>query len=133
MTILAKFFALVGVFFIDSVKPLDFRIWALIKKLKKSTIEVYSDIDDNSVVRMPEQDYLGSVIQGDALFLLHGEAMDLLEELKHNPGSYVFYKAYSVAKSLDNLLDHYISVCNLHGIKLDFRIECSVYDYDEPF
>ncbi|MFT6407676.1 MAG: hypothetical protein ACJAQ6_001089 [Arenicella sp.] len=101
-------------------------------KMKKSTIEVYSDIVNNSVVRMPERDYLGSVIQGDALFLLHGEAMDLLEELKHNPGSYAFYKAYSVAKSLEGRLDHYIDVCNQHDVKLDFRIECSVYDYDEP-
>ena len=81
---------------------------------------------------MPERRYLGSVIQGDALFLLHGEAMDMLEELKHNPGSYVFYKAHSIAKSLEDRLAHYIDVCTENNIKLDFRIECSVYDYDEP-
>jgi hypothetical protein len=100
--------------------------------MKKSTIEVYSDADNNGVVRMPKRHYLGSVIQGDALFLLHGDAMDLLEELKHNPGSYAFYKAYSVAKSLEDRLNHYIDVCGQGGISLDFRIECSVYDYDEP-
>jgi hypothetical protein len=100
--------------------------------MKKSTIEIFSDDDNNSVVRMPESDYLGSVIQGDSLFLLHGDAMDLLEELKHNPGSYAFYKAYSVAKSLEARLNHFIDVCHQHDISLDFRIECSVYDYDEP-
>jgi hypothetical protein len=83
------------------------------------------------VVRISEQDYFGSMIQDVALFLLHGEAMDLLEELKHNPGSYVFYKSHSVAKSLEGRLDHYIDLSNLPGIKLDFRIEYSVYDYDE--
>jgi hypothetical protein len=100
--------------------------------MKKPNVEVYSDEDNNGVVRMPNRNYLGSVIQGDALFLLHGDAMDLLEELKHNPGSYAFYKAYSVAKSLEDRLNHYIDVCSQNDVKLDFRIECSVYDYDEP-
>ncbi len=100
--------------------------------MKKSSVEVYSEADNNGVVRMPERNYLGSVIQGDALFLLHGDAMDLLEELKHNPGSYAFYKAYSIAKSLEDRLNHYIDVCGQNDVKLDFRIECSVYDYDEP-
>ena len=95
-------------------------------------IEVFSELIDNGVVRMPEQRYLGSVIQGDALFLLHGEAMDILEELKHNPGSYVFYKAYRVAKSLEDRLNQYINVCKENHVRIDFRIECSVYDYDEP-
>lgn len=100
--------------------------------MKKIDIEVFSDADNNGVVRMPERNYLGSVIQGDALFLLHGEAMDILEELKHNPGSYGFYKAYSVAKSLEDRLNHFIDVCKENDIKLNFRVECSVYDYDEP-
>ena len=100
--------------------------------MKKTDIDVFSNAENNGVVRMPERNYLGSVIQGDSLFLLHGEAMDILEELKHNPGSYAFYKAYSVAKSLEDRLKHYIDVCAESGVKLDFRIECSVYDYDEP-
>jgi len=52
--------------------------------MKKIDIEVFSGAVNNSVIRMPERRYLGSVIQGDTLFLLHGEAMDILEELKHN-------------------------------------------------
>jgi hypothetical protein len=100
--------------------------------MKKMDIEVFSEVVDNGVVRMPEQSYLGSVIQGDALFLLHGDAMDILEELKHNPGSYVFYKAYAVAKALEDRLTEYIEVCNKNHVTIDFRVECSVYDYDEP-
>jgi len=100
--------------------------------MKKTNIEIFSDLANNGVVRMPERNYLGSVIQGDALFLLHGDTMDILEELKHNPGSYAFYKAYSIAKSLEDRLNHYIDVCKENDVKLDFRIECSVYDYDEP-
>ena len=98
----------------------------------KTDIEVFSNADNNGVVRMPERNYLGSVIQGDSLFLLHGDAMDILEALKHNPSSYVFYKAYSVAKSLEDRLNHYIDTCTENDVKLNFRVECSVYDYDEP-
>jgi len=100
--------------------------------MKKTTIDVYSNARDNGVVRMPDRQYIGSVVQGDSLFLLHGEAMDIIEELKHNPGSYAYYKAYSIAKNLEQRLDHYISVCKSNQVKLDFNIEFSVLDYDEP-
>lgn len=95
-------------------------------------VEIFSDERNNAVVRLPETRYLGSVIQGDSLFLLHADAMDILEELKHNTGSYVFYKAYEVAKNLELRLQHYITTCNKHEIELNFRIEVSVFDYDEP-
>lgn len=100
--------------------------------MKIKSVEVYSEKDNNSVVRMPGRNYLGSVIQGDVLFLMHGEAMDILEECKHNPGSYAYYKAYSIAKSLEERLTHYIDVCTEHGQKLSFAIELSFEDYDEP-
>jgi len=100
--------------------------------MKKTPVDVYSNASNNGVVRMPDRQYLGSVIQGDSLFLLHGEAMDILEELKHNPGSYGYFKAYSIAKSLEQRLEHYIEVCRANSVKLEFDIECSVLDYDEP-
>lgn len=100
--------------------------------MSKILVDVFSDERNNAVVHLPETQYLGSVIQGDSLFLLHGDAMDILEELKHNPGSYGFFKAYSLAKSLEQRLQHYIATCNKHGVELNFRIELSVFDYDEP-
>lgn len=100
--------------------------------MAKVLVDVFSDESDNAVVHLPDTHYLGSVIQGDSLFLLHADAMDILEELKHNPGSYGFYKAYSVAKSLELRLEHYIATCKEHGVALNFRIEISIFDYDEP-
>ena len=100
--------------------------------MKKTTIDVYSNARDNGVVAMPDRQYLGSVIQGDSLFLLHAEAMDILEELKHNPGSYAYSKAYSIAKNLEQRLEHYIEICEANQVKSNFDIECSVLDYDEP-
>lgn len=94
-------------------------------------VEVFSEVVNNAVVRMPDRTYLGSVIQGDALFLLHAEAMDLVEELKHNPGNDAFLTAFSLAKSLEQRLLHYIDVCDEHGIQLSFDIISSVEDYQD--
>ena len=94
-------------------------------------IEIFSELVDNAVIRMPNRNVLGSVVQGDTLFLLHAEIMDVLEELKHNPGSDLFYRVYRLAKSLEDRLEHYMDVCEENGIELSFAIEYSVKDYEE--
>lgn len=99
--------------------------------MKKQAIELYSTSSDKGVVRMPGSHYLGSVVQGDSLFLLHGEAIDMIEDLKHNPGSDAFYRAFRMAQDLEARLEHYISVCRDHDIELNFDIVCSVEDYRE--
>jgi len=100
--------------------------------MKIKEIEIYSEQTDHAVVRLQDRNFLGSVIQGDVLFLMHGEAIDILEESKHNPGSYAYYKAYSIARSLEQRLVHYIEICEQHRLELNFSIEVSVDDYDEP-
>lgn len=100
--------------------------------MTKLLIEVFSQASNNAVLKLPDTQYLGSVIEGDALYLLHADAMDILEELKHNPGSYAYYKAYNVAKSLEHRLEYYIDTCRQHAIDLNFVIEVSINDYDEP-
>lgn len=99
--------------------------------MEKKDIEIFSEESDKGVVRMPGRKYLGSVMQGDSLFLLHAEAMDIVEGLKYNPGNEMFYAAYSLAKNLEDRLEHYIGVCEQHGIELGLRIESSVEDYVE--
>ena len=97
--------------------------------MQRKDIEIYSEERDNSIVRMPGRRYLGSVMQGDSLFLLHAEAMDILESLKYNPGNEMFYAAYSIAKNLEDRLTHYIRVCNENDLELGLRFESSVEDY----
>jgi len=97
--------------------------------MERKDIEIYSEESDNGVVRMPGRRYLGSVMQGDSLFLLHAEAMDIVESLKYNPGNETFFAAYSIAKNLEDRLNHYIQVCEENGIDLGLRIEVSVEDY----
>lgn len=97
--------------------------------MKQEQIEIYSDLVDKAVVRLPQRNTLGSVMQGDTLFLLHADLMDILESHKHEPHSELFYRIYLLAKGLEERLDHYITVCKEHGVKLHFSIEFSVQDY----
>jgi len=94
-------------------------------------VEVFSESKVGAVVRMPDRENMGSVMPIDSLFLLHGQAMDVLEELKHNPGSDVFYAAYNLAAELEERLEQYISVCRAGNIRVGFRIELSVQDYSD--
>lgn len=94
-------------------------------------IELYSELVDNAAIRMPGRKILGSVIQGDTLFLLHAELMDVLEEHKHAPGSDLFYRIFRLAKGLENRLEHYIQICKDNNIELPFAIECSTQDYED--
>ncbi len=92
-------------------------------------IEIYSEVVDNAVVRMPERKVLGSVIQGDSLFFLHADLMDILESHKHEPDTELFYRIFNIAKGIEERLEHYIDTCNENDIELNFEMEFSVEDY----
>ena len=99
--------------------------------MKKTDIEIYSDLVDNGVVRMPDRKMLGSVIQGDSLFLLHADLIDILESHKHEPHSELFYRIFNLAQSLENRLQHFLDTCRAHDIDVNFDIEFSVEDYKD--
>jgi len=94
-------------------------------------VSVFSERDNNAVIKLPECDYMGSVVPADMLFLMHGEVMDIIEELKHTPGSDVFYSVFSLAKGIEERLEHYIAVCKEHELEPGFSIDLSVQDYQD--
>jgi len=100
------------------------------RAMETKSIEVYSELNNSSVVRMPERQYPGVVIQGDSLFSLFSDSIDLLEELKEKPDSEAFHAAYSVAERLEGHLRHYIEVCEKHGIKWAFNRKKSVLEFE---
>jgi len=101
------------------------------RKMEIKKVTVFSEVDNNVVIKLPEWDYMGSVVPIDMLFLMHGEVMDIVEELKYNPGSDVFYSAFSLAKSIEKRLEHYIEMCEEHNLEPEFSIELSVLDYQD--
>ena len=97
--------------------------------MENKQVEVYSDLVDNSVLRMPGRRMLGSLIQGDTLFLLHADLMDILESHKHEPETELFYQIFQIAQSIENRLCHFTDICKNHNINLNFEMEFSVEDY----
>lgn len=99
--------------------------------MEEKSIEIYSELVDNAVVRMPERRVLGSVMQGDTLFLMHADLMDILESHKHDPDTELFYRIFQIAQSIEQRLNHYIQVCRKHDIAISFEQEFSVEDYKD--
>ena len=99
--------------------------------MKEKKIEIYSELVDNAVVRMPDRRVLGSVMQGDTLFLMHADLMDILESHKHDPDTELFYRIFQIAQSVEQRLLHYIEVCDENDIELSFDMEFSVEDYKD--
>lgn len=99
--------------------------------MKIQEVSIFSERENNAVVKLSGCDYLGTVVPADVLFLMHGEVMDIIEELKYNPGSDVFYSAFSLAKGIEERLRHYIDVCKEHDLEPGFSIDLSVQDYQD--
>ena len=99
--------------------------------MEEKKIEIYSELVDNAVVRMPDRRVLGSVMQGDTLFLMHADLMDILESHKHDPDTELFYRIFQIAQSVEQRLLHYIEVCAENDIELSFDMEFSVEDYKD--
>jgi len=78
---------------------------------------------------MPNREYPGAVVQGDSLYSLFSDALDIVEELKADPDSEAFHAAFSFTERLEDRLRHYIEVCEAHGIKWDFDVSRSTTDF----
>jgi len=97
--------------------------------MKTKEIEIYSELSNHGIVRMPGREYPGAVVQGDSLFSLFSDALDIVEELKDNSESDAFHAAFSVAERLEDRLRHYIEVCESNGIEWNFNVSRSTQDY----
>lgn len=96
---------------------------------ESESAKVLSSQSNVAVVQLPSRRYPGSVIQGDSLFSLLSDTLDVLDALKGQPDSEAFHTALSVAVRLEERLAHYISICEANGIESALRSERSTKDY----
>ena len=97
--------------------------------MKTEPIDIYSEQSNFGVVRMPRREFPGAVIQGDSLYSLFSDAVDVVETLQSSPDSEAFHAAFSVAERLEERLRNYIEVCEAHGIEWKFDVSPSTADY----
>ena len=88
--------------------------------MKVEELEVYSHECNSSIVRMPERNYPGVVIQGDSLSILFHNALNLVKQLEGTVDEEVFLSALELAESLEAHLDNYINTLNQNDIELPF-------------
>lgn len=89
--------------------------------MKTEKIEVYSHECNSCIVRMPERNFPGVVIQGDSLSVLFHGALELLKDLEGKVDEETFLGALTLAESLEGHLDNYIATLQAHGRELPFN------------
>lgn len=74
-------------------------------------IEVFSDDTNASVVRMPNRQYPGLVVQGDKLIYLNGKAMGLADEAGKSGNDRLRLLAGNLQYEIGELLAIYSAAC----------------------
>ena len=88
--------------------------------MKIKELEVYSHESNSCIVRMPERNFPGVVIQGDSLSILFDNALNLVKQLEGKENEEAFLSALELAESLEAHLDNYIDILGQNNIQLPF-------------
>ena len=88
--------------------------------MKKEEIEVYSHATNSCVVRMPERNFPGVVIQGDTLSTIYTRLLDLLENTEGKVEEDTFLGILELAEDIEAHLMNYKNTLIEHEIELPF-------------
>ena len=89
--------------------------------MKKVEVEIYSDESNYAVMRHPERNFPGSLIQGDSLFTLcnlTNKINSLMENKNYNEAQ---EELEELSELLKERLNDYKSVLKKHNIELPFE------------
>lgn len=88
--------------------------------MKKEKVEIYSDTSNFAVLRHPNREFPGSLIQGDSLSILLQNLKEAKEELIIGDSNEASEILSDVIENLTYRLSHYIKVLKEHNIELPF-------------
>ena len=88
--------------------------------MKKELIEIYSDTSNFAVMRHPDREFPGSLIQGDSLYILILEIKEAKEELENGNFGDATDIITNVIESLECRLEHYKKTLLENGKELPF-------------
>jgi hypothetical protein len=86
--------------------------------MRTESVEILSDKTNAAVMRHPDREFPGVLIQGDSLSALCGQADRICAEIGR--GSPAFAEANALRNTLWSYLDHYKATLGEHGIVLPF-------------
>jgi hypothetical protein len=86
--------------------------------MRTETVEVYSDITNVAIIRLPGRQFPGMLIQGDALHNLSSMAADALAGAE--PQSDHWHDIKELADQLQSRVSYYAQILREHGMELPF-------------
>ena len=87
--------------------------------METKTVEVYSEVTNRAVVRVPSREFPGALVQGDSLYVLFYRAMTVVADLDGGDED-AFLEALALAEQLESYLLHYEAVLNEHEIQIPY-------------
>lgn len=88
--------------------------------MERQELEVFSDVSNYAVVRMPGRNYPGCVVQGDSLCLLLHRVQKLQSLAKSCGNQEIIESIAEVESALVDRLDHYESVLKANGLDIPY-------------
>lgn len=88
--------------------------------MESKLLDVFSELNNRGVVRMPGRRFPGSVIQGDTLSILFQHAEVILRESKDCGNPALAEASEELYDALRGHLAHYENVLNEHGMELPY-------------
>lgn len=88
--------------------------------MKKEAVEIYSDETNIAVLRHPDRNYPGSLMQGDTLNALISDISEAIAEIEAGNYQDASEALGFIVQELTERLDHYKRVLREHGIDLPF-------------
>ncbi len=88
--------------------------------MKKELVDVYTQVTNNAIVRMPERKFPGVVIQGDTLSIIFDGLMSALEKIEGQVDEDAFLSILEQAEAVESHLLHYEETLLKHGIELPY-------------
>ncbi len=88
--------------------------------MRTATVEIYSDTTNVSIIRHPDRQFPGLLIQGDTLNNLARAALAVSKSADGRLSDDEAFEAKELAEELASLLEHYKSVLAENKISLPF-------------
>jgi hypothetical protein len=89
-------------------------------QMEAKEIEVFSEISNYAIVRMPGRNFPGCVIQGDSLSILLNNAERVYSLAMETGNEELIGEAEELKDAIEERLDLYESVLRAHGIDLPY-------------
>jgi hypothetical protein len=88
--------------------------------VETKSLDVFSELPNYGIVRMPGREFPGCVVQGDSLAILCRLARSIVARLDRALDVELREDADELRESLESRLRHYESVLSEHGLPLPY-------------